>query len=174
MSTPDTRLAELGAQAVAAMAGLTAAVRELREEIIASRKADEPGLIELTHGPRSSDQSDDEQVPLPSTPEDGLDRNGNAIEHSGITRLAQAIEDVTGSDYGTAEWLAGSVYRTLTQMRRRSLGRPAELDDDPGEDSPDAWAILYDREGAEPAGPDDADYEISPPGAIRGERDPGA
>ena len=153
---------------------LVYAVRELTAEVRAGREAREPELIELTHG--SSDQSDDladEHTqygePLPGTPDDEPGDDG------GLAGLARDIADVTGTDYGTAEWLAGRVFQTLTVMRRESLGRPGGLEDDPSEDDPAAWACLHEREGQEPGEPeDDADYEIVRPDTIQEAASPDA
>jgi hypothetical protein len=97
-----------------------------------------------------SDQSDD----LPAG-EPGTDRNGNEIEHAGLTRLAELIQDESGTDYGTAEHLAGNVFMVLTMMRRESLGQAGSQPGDPvtDRDSPASWAILHEREGTEPDEP---------------------
>ena len=66
-----------------------------------------------------------------------------------LARVAEAIEAATGCDYGTAEWLAGRAFRTLTWMRRESLNLPANQLFDPDEDHPADWAALYALDGSD-------------------------
>ena len=160
---------------------LVYAVRELTAEVRASREAREPGLIELTHGsPGQPDVPVDlgagAAIETVVQDEPGTDRNGNEIEHAGLTRLAELIQDESGTDYGTAKHLADNVFMVLTMMRRESLGQAGSQPGDPvtDRDSPASWAILHEREGTEPDEPEDADYQIDTPGTIREAASPDA